>query len=238
MSKKSWDEWVHDIAEQYDLNLKTDKETQKQKKILEAAIHVFAEKGFSGASTSEIAERAGVAEATIFKHYRTKKGLLLRLVIPAIARVASSYIATPVLNILDQDKPMEEILRELVIDRKELLEKNRKTIRIILVESLFHPEIREALKNHVAKNVFHMASDKIEELKTMGKLRADLPNHVILRAVMSQIGAYLLARNVVPELLAQGEEDEEIDWIVNVLMNGITPKKQSKTESDTHEESH
>jgi hypothetical protein len=48
----------------------------------------------------------------------------------------------------------------------------------------------------------------------------------------------LLARNVVPELLAQGEEDEEIDWIVNVLMNGITPKKQSKTESDTDEESH
>ncbi|MDN4593757.1 TetR/AcrR family transcriptional regulator [Polycladomyces subterraneus] len=238
MSKKSWDEWVHDIAEQYDLDLKADKETQKQKKILEAAIHVFAEKGFSGASTSEIAERAGVAEATIFKHYRTKKGLLLRLVIPAIARVAYPYIATPVLNILNQDKPLEELLREVVIDRKELLEKNWKTLRIILVESLFHPEIREALKIHVARNVFRMASEKIEELKSKGKLRADLPNHVILRGIMSQIGAYLLARNVIPELLAQGGEDEEIGWIVDMLINGIAPKPDSKTDSEADEESH
>ncbi|EGL84057.1 hypothetical protein CathTA2_0382 [Caldalkalibacillus thermarum TA2.A1] len=50
MADKSWDEWVQYIADQYDLDIKKDKETQKQKKILEAAIHVFAEKGFSGAS--------------------------------------------------------------------------------------------------------------------------------------------------------------------------------------------
>ncbi|SEM90500.1 TetR/AcrR family transcriptional regulator [Lihuaxuella thermophila] len=238
MSKKSWDEWIHEIAEQYDLNLNEDKETQKQKKILEAAIHVFAEKGFSGASTSEIAERAGVAEATIFKHYRTKKGLLLRLVIPAIARVASSYIATPVLNILDQDKPLRDLLHELIVDRKKLFEENWKTIRIILVESLFHPEIREALKTHVAKHVVHMASEKIEELKNMGKLRADLPDHVILRGVMSQIGAYLFASNVIPELMAKGEENEEIEWIVELLVGGIAPKPTSRIESGSDGESH
>jgi len=237
MSKKSWDEWVHYIAEQYDLDLKKDKETQKQKKILEAAIHVFAEKGFSGASTSEIAERAGVAEATIFKHYRTKKGLLLRLVIPAIARVASPYIANPVLQILNQDKPMEEILRELVIDRKQLIERNWKTMRIILVESLFHPEIREALKEHVAKAVVSLATEKLEKLKSQGKLRADLPNHVILRGAMSQVAAYLMASHVLPELLATGEEEEEIGWIVDMLLNGISPKPVSHPAS-IDEESH
>ncbi|MDQ0338841.1 AcrR family transcriptional regulator [Caldalkalibacillus uzonensis] len=243
MSKKSWDEWVDDewvqyIAEQYDLDLKEGKETLKQKKILEAAIHVFAEKGFSGASTSEIAERAGVAEATIFKHYRTKKGLLLRLVIPAIARVASAYIAQPVLNILDQDKPVEALLREVAINRKELLEKNWKTIRIILVESLFHPEIREALKNHVAKRIIPLVFEKIEEQKQKGKIRADLPNHVILRGVMSQIGAFLFARHVIPELMAPGGDDEEIDWIVELLINGIGPRACSKTESGADKESH
>ncbi len=226
MSKKSWDEWISYIAEQYNLNLKEGKQTQKQKKILEAAIHVFAKKGYSGASTSEIAELAGVAEATIFKHYHTKKGLLLRLVIPAIAKVASPYIINPVLQILDQDKPTEDLLRDLIIDRKQLLEKNWKTIRVILVESLFHPEIREALIDHVAKNIVTLGFDKIEELKRKGKLRADLPNHVLLRGIMSQIGAYMIARNVLPEL-ALGKEDEEINAIIDMLTNGITPESDS-----------
>lgn len=235
MSHKNRDEWMDDewvqyIVEQYDLDLNEGKETLKQKKILEAAIHVFAEKGFSGASTNEIAKRAGVAEATIFKHYRTKKGLLLRLVIPAIARVASSFIAQPVFNILDQDKPVETILREVIIDRKELLEKNWKTIRIILVESMFHPEILEALKNHVAKRIIPLALDKIEEQKQKGKFQSGIPNHVILRGVMSQIIAFLFARHVIPELLAPGRENDEIDWIVKMLVNGIDSNVCSNTE--------
>lgn len=224
MSEKSWNEWVQVIADQYDLDLdKTDKETQKQKKILESAIHTFAEKGFSGASTSEIAERAGVAEATIFKHYRTKKGLLLRLVIPAIAKVASPMIVRPVLKILDQEKPLNEIIEDLVLDRLHLFENNWKQIKIIFIEAFFHPEIREALKNHVAKNIFSIVSERMDELKKAGKVRNDLPNHVLVRSILSMIMGYLFARNVVPDLLAQQEEKEELRMIADVLINGIAP---------------
>lgn len=47
--------------------------TPKQAKILQAAVEIFAEKGYAATSTSEIAKRAGVAEGTIFRHYKTKK---------------------------------------------------------------------------------------------------------------------------------------------------------------------
>ena len=47
--------------------------TEKQKRIVQAAIESFAEKGFSATSTNEIAQKAGVAEGTIFRHYKTKK---------------------------------------------------------------------------------------------------------------------------------------------------------------------
>ena len=40
--------------------------TEKQRRILEAAVEVFAERGFAGTPTAEIAKRAGVAEGTIF----------------------------------------------------------------------------------------------------------------------------------------------------------------------------
>jgi AcrR family transcriptional regulator len=222
MPEKNWDEWVKALAEEYEVNLEQPtKETEKQKKILEAAIHIFADKGFSGASTSEIAERAGVAEATIFKHYRSKKGLLLRLVIPAIARFARPYIIRPVLEILDQEKPFHEVLEDLVLDRVHLVENNWKKIKIIIVESLFHPELREALKDHVAKNIFAAMSEKVDELKAKGKLRDDLPNYVLIRSIMSMVAGYVFTRNVVPELLAQNEEKEELHMIADVLLNGI-----------------
>lgn len=50
-----------------------DKLTPKQISILHAAIEVFSEKGYAAAATSEIAQKAGVAEGTIFRYYKTKK---------------------------------------------------------------------------------------------------------------------------------------------------------------------
>ena len=61
---------------------KSNKQTDKQKKIIEVAIATFAEKGYSNTPTSEIAKKAGVAEGTIFKHYGTKENLLLSIMIP------------------------------------------------------------------------------------------------------------------------------------------------------------
>lgn len=43
--------------------------------ILEVALDVFAEKGFHGARSADIAERAGISEALIFRHFETKEAL-------------------------------------------------------------------------------------------------------------------------------------------------------------------
>lgn len=44
-------------------------------KILETSIKLFAEKGFNGTTTKEIAEMADVNEALIFRHFSTKREL-------------------------------------------------------------------------------------------------------------------------------------------------------------------
>ena len=58
------------------------KQTNKQQKIVETAIKMFAEKGYANTPTSEIAKTAGVAEGTIFRHYGTKDNLLLSVILP------------------------------------------------------------------------------------------------------------------------------------------------------------
>lgn len=51
----------------------------KKKAILKAAIGLFAQKGFTSTTTSEIAKNAGVAEGTIFHHYKSKDNILITI---------------------------------------------------------------------------------------------------------------------------------------------------------------
>jgi AcrR family transcriptional regulator len=48
---------------------------ERRRRILEAVIPVFAEKGFHGATTRELAEAAGVSEALLYRHFPSKESL-------------------------------------------------------------------------------------------------------------------------------------------------------------------
>jgi len=48
---------------------------ERRAQILEIALDVFSEKGFSGARTKEIARRAGISETLIYQHFDTKEEL-------------------------------------------------------------------------------------------------------------------------------------------------------------------
>ena len=48
----------------------------RRNQILAAALKVFAEQGFHGTRTRELAERAGVSEALVFHHFPTKEALI------------------------------------------------------------------------------------------------------------------------------------------------------------------
>lgn len=56
-----------------------DRRADKRNLITEAAIEVFADKGFHQARVSDIAKRAGVADGTIYLYFKSKEDLLLSI---------------------------------------------------------------------------------------------------------------------------------------------------------------
>src|SRR5690606_32520128 len=109
-------------------------------------------------STNEIAQKAGVAEGTIFKHYKTKKDLLLSIAGPIVAKVFAPFLMRDFAKILDLPYPRVEVFfRAVVRDRLAFARKNRKLIKILIHEVPFQPElleqIKEMLTNIVAKRV-------------------------------------------------------------------------------------
>ena len=49
-------------------------------RILESALELFAEKGYSGTSMRDIAKRLGITKAALYKHYASKQEILDRIV--------------------------------------------------------------------------------------------------------------------------------------------------------------
>ena len=62
------------------------KKLQTRQRLLEAALSLFHEKGYSATTVEEIASKADVAKGTFFNHFPSKEALLHEL---AILRVGS-----------------------------------------------------------------------------------------------------------------------------------------------------
>ena len=56
------------------------KSEQRIRDILRVGREVFAEKGFERATTTEIAQRLGISEATVFTYFHGKRELCLRVI--------------------------------------------------------------------------------------------------------------------------------------------------------------
>ena len=55
------------------------KKVIRRKSIIQAAIEVFSKKDFKTASISEIAQKAGVADGTIYQYFRNKEDLFFSI---------------------------------------------------------------------------------------------------------------------------------------------------------------
>ncbi|NGQ95173.1 TetR/AcrR family transcriptional regulator [Brevibacillus sp. SYP-B805] len=206
--------------------LKDEKEmTEKQRQILRASVKLFAEKGFHASSTADIAKEAGVAEGTIFRHYKSKKDLLLAVVAPALVKFAAPFILKDVRKILteQEQKPYAEVMTMLLHNRLQLIGANLKQFRILLQEAFFHEELQEAILKSVIKEVTTLAGQFAEERIARGELRP-LPPDVIVRTFASMMFGLVLFKYVLPEKYDQYSDEEQIAMTVDILMNGIANK--------------
>ncbi|USG66665.1 TetR/AcrR family transcriptional regulator [Brevibacillus ruminantium] len=209
---------------QYVEELKDESEmTEKQRNIIRASIKLFATKGFHASSTAEIAKEAGVAEGTIFRHYKSKKDILLAVVAPVLVKFAAPFILRDIREIFHKESELSinEIITNLFRNRLELIEANEKHARILLQEAFFHEEIREALLSTVFRETKGLADHLINNRIEAGELRP-LPSEAVFRVIFSSLIGLVLFKHVAdPDRFAQRSDDEQIALTVDILMNGI-----------------
>ncbi len=197
------------------------KKTDKQARILEAAIEIFSEKGFAATSTSEIAQKAGVAEGTIFRHYKTKKDLLLSIAGPIAIKMVAPFLMRDFAKLLDLPyNQADEFFRAIARDRIVFARKNTKLIRILFHEVPFQPELMEQVKSLVTNVVVNRIEKVIKHFQEQGQIIEAPPWRIMRSAASLFIGMIIFHVFLMPEF--PFDEEEEIDRTLDILMNGIT----------------
>lgn len=103
----------------------------KTEQILQAALHVFANKGYKESTTQEIANEAEVAEITIFRKFKSKQNLF----VSTIQSIVMSKFDKKLLVYAEQEST-EQFLIDVLHDRLTAISKNHIIIKTLISESL------------------------------------------------------------------------------------------------------
>lgn len=197
--------------------------TDKQKRIILAAIETFSEKGYASTSTSEIAKKAGVAEGTIFRHYKTKKDLLLNILAPLISKIMAPFLIKDLYKVLDHHYDhFEDFLRAMLQNRITFLKYNMPLFKILIQEIPFHPDLKEEFIENIAKKIFERYHQLVLYYQQEGQI-IEIPPYSVIRMTFSVLFGYLVSRYLlVPE--ADWDDEQEIEITLQFIMYGLVPR--------------
>ncbi|WP_077623463.1 TetR/AcrR family transcriptional regulator [Sediminibacillus massiliensis] len=196
------------------------KQTDKQQKIVEAAIRIFAEKGYSNTSTSEIAQAAGVAEGTIFRHFGTKDNLLLSVILPFLKEWVPVMAEDVFQEIMSEEASFEDFVRALIKNRIAFIKENKEVFQVVVKEFLYNEELRKELFPHLSESIGSRLTNVLQRFQARGEL-ADIPIDRLKRMLISFVGAQFVSRFVLLPEIQDLDEDAEVEAIVKFIMNGI-----------------
>ena len=200
--------------------------SEKEEKILISAIKIFSEKGFDGARTSEIAKDAGVAEGTIFKYYKTKKGILTEILIQLLNIMSEKIVLGSIKKIFQDSskKDAREVLKEVFYDRINLLNNIFPMAKIILIETLLHEDVREAIYKNVIIKALELFKEFHKRVSKEGLLRDDIEPFIIFRSILANVAILIFQKQIFSDRLPIKNLDKELDIIIDIILHGIEKK--------------
>ena len=198
--------------------------TRTQRQILAAALDLFAEKGYEEVGTREIAERAGVAEGTLFHNFVNTNGILDAIMQPIVQNILPTMLNTLDQAILDSpNQTLQAFVVALVRDRVAFVTRNRASLAVILSQFFNNAQDRAAVLGMVSPSILAQANEAMDRLKAAREL-VDWPNRMILQLVFSTIGGYLVEQVLYPQLDDLSDE-QLIHYLSDFLVNGLSPRR-------------
>ena len=194
-------------------------ETQTRGRILQAAQRLFAAKGFEGTTTRDLAQTAGVAEGTLFRHFANKKAILVEVATSGWVDILTDLLTE--LSEMGSYKAVAQVMRRRMCN----LQKNADIMRVCFMEVQFHPDLRDRIQTEiiekmteVAEAFFQTAIDKGIYRQMDAKLGAKV--FLGLFAIAGFSDHTLIDPNASPQ-----EMQKMAEGLADIFLNGVLAKE-------------
>jgi len=170
--------------------------------ILDAALRVWAKRGFDGASVAEVAREAGLTKGTLYLYFPSKQALLEA----ALRRHSLRPDVEAGLERL-RGQPLADVVRGLVAVTWRGLEARREIVGVLLRELPNHPAEARRFLEHVVLPVNRLVADYLASVLPPARL-AELDPLVAGRALLGMVIAFFISQEILGgrELLPLAEE--------------------------------
>jgi TetR/AcrR family transcriptional regulator len=193
--------------------------TEKERDILSAAVDLLGERGVDGATTAEIAKRAGVTERTLFRYFPSKRDLVRRVLAPTILRTILTR-EWKLFGALLEGSAAEGGQRPMFVsERFAGLATNPPVARALFGELTRNPELRNDLARLWRRHFWNPMLATVTELKAKGALRKDVDLEALVWAIDCLNIGYLFLRNI-HAADRKWDEVKELEKMADILLHG------------------
>jgi TetR/AcrR family fatty acid metabolism transcriptional regulator len=164
---------------------------RRQKQILNAALAVFARKGFGEATVADVAQEAGTSVGTIYNYYKDKQDLLLSLV---TQNIITGNIGEILTSGSTGSRSADEYITAVVEDRLKTGFANVHKIIFLFFEIQRSAKLRRQYSEEVVSPLLQIFESYLQDAVRRGDFR-EIDEAVISRALVGMIiGIMILLR--------------------------------------------
>ena len=193
-------------------------ETETKQRILNAAEHLFASRGYNGTTTRDLAAKAGVAEGTLFRHFENKKAILVEVATQGWVELLTDLLTE--LSEMGSYKAVAQVMRRRMMRMHE----NADMMRVCFMEAQFHPDLRDRIQSEVIAKMSDVAEAFFETAMERGIYRRTNPK-VVARVFLGMFAVAGFSDETIMEPGASLKEVQEMaEGIADIFLNGVLAK--------------
>jgi TetR/AcrR family fatty acid metabolism transcriptional regulator len=203
----------------------TDKNRPKTRKdrIMDAALSIFAEKGFQNSTITEISKAAGVSEATIYEYFGTKEDLLF-----AIPEKISNDTFEESSKVIPYIKGVEGKIRAILLFYVQLYQSNPDYSALVLLQLMSNKRFRHTPAHVAIRKSSHVLLDCIREGIADGTFKKDSNPYLIRSMFMGTVEHLFIHWHMQGMPKRKTSIADMLDPLIEIVFDGIRARKEEQ----------